>query len=139
MKLIYFIILVFFAQCAGNNREKQTEAYFKEEIDGRIQKINELKIKDSLDINPKQIDDEINKLVLMSKDIENIKASINKSKMFFDTIAVKLNINRKDFIDIDKTMTLEEIATALKSNELNIFNQVIFKHQKGGSSMYTAQ
>ena len=131
--------MILFAQCAGNDRKKQTEAYFKEEIDGRIHKINELRLMDSINISPKQIDDEVNKLVLLSKDIENISASINKSKQFFDTIAVKLQINRKDFIDIDKTMTLEEIATALKSNELNIFNQIIFKGKKGESLMYTAQ
>lgn len=127
------------AQCTGNKREKQTEAYFKEEIDFRIKKINEINASDSIAIDPLKIDAEINKLVLLSKDIENINASINKSKLFFDTIALQLNINRHDFIDIDKTMTLEEISTALKSNELNIFNQVIFKYQKGGSAMYTAQ
>lgn len=130
---------MFFVQCKNQDNEEASERYFKTEIEGRIRKINELVAKDSLDIDPKAIDEEINKLVLLSKDVENIVASINKSKQFFDSIAVKLQINRRDFINIDKTMTLEEIATALKSNELNLFNQVLFKYNKGESLMYTAQ
>jgi regulatory protein YycH of two-component signal transduction system YycFG len=104
-----------------------------------MQKILGLKDRGSLAIDPKKIDEEINKLVLLSKDVENISACINKSKQFFDTISVKLQINRRDFITIDRNMTLEEIATALKSNELNLFNQILFKSNKGESLMYTAQ
>jgi hypothetical protein len=74
----------------------------------------------------------------MSKDVENIQASINLSKKFFDGLAVKSQINRSDFVDITNEMSLEEIATALKSNELNFFNQILFRY-KGSTGMYTAQ
>ncbi len=139
LKNVIILFVLFFVQCKNHDNEKASESYFKAEIDGRIKRIQEIKIHDSTTVDPIRIDEEINKLLLLSKDIENLSASINKSKQFFDSISIKLSINRADFTDINKEMTLEEIATALKGNELNLFNQILFKNSKGESLMYTAQ
>lgn len=102
-------------------------------------KIKGLKIADSLQLDVVEVDKEVDRLLLMSKDIENIQASINLSKKFFDELAAKYQMNRSDFTDINKEMTLEEVANALKGNELNFFNQVLFKYKGAEGTMYTAQ
>lgn len=101
--------------------------------------IKEIKLADSLQSEVINVDKEVDRLLLMSKDIENIQASINLSKKFFDELAAKHQMNRADFTDITKEMTLEEIANALKGNELNFFNQFIFKYKGAEGTMFTAQ
>ncbi|MFO0356377.1 MAG: hypothetical protein ACK50A_05435 [Sphingobacteriaceae bacterium] len=136
MKYILFITLIVFASCKNKDHSKESESYFKTEIAGRIEKIDQL---DSTYIDPHKIDEEINKFILLSKDIENLNASINRSTQFFDTISIKYQLNRADFTNIDKSMTLDQMAMVLKGNELNLFNQILFKNNKGESLMYTAQ
>jgi regulatory protein YycH of two-component signal transduction system YycFG len=136
LKHILLIVLIGFAGCKNKDHSKDSESYFKTEIAGRIEKIDQL---DSNYIDPHQIDSEINKFILLSKDIENLSASINRSTHFFDTLSVKYQLNRADFTNIDKSMTLDQMAMVLKGNELNLFNQILFKNNKGESLMYTAQ
>lgn len=136
MRFILFIALFGFASCKNKDHSKESESYFKTELAGRIEKVSQL---DSNYIDPNRIDEEINKFILLSKDIENLNASINKSTQFFDTISVKYQLNRADFTNIDKSMTLDQMAMVLKGNELNLFNQILFKNNKGESLMYTAQ
>ncbi len=102
-------------------------------------KIKELKLSDSLKVDVAEVHTEIDRFLLFSKDIENLDASINLSKKYFDELATKFSINRTDFTDINKTMSLEEIANALKGNELNFFNQLLFKYKGAEGLMFTAQ
>lgn len=125
--------------CSERDRKEEAQSYFKKEIESRMSTIKTLKVADSLHLDVTEINKEVDRLLLMSKDIENIDASINLSKKFFDELAVKYQMNRGDFTDITKEMTLEEIANALKGNELNFFNQFIFKYKGAEGSMFTAQ
>lgn len=136
MKYLLFITLIGFASCKNKDHSKESESYFKTEIAGRIEKVDQL---DSTYIDPHKIDEEINKFILLSKDIENLNASIIRSTQFFNTISMKYQLNRADFTNIDKSMTLDQMAMVLKGNELNLFNQILFKNNKGESLMYTAQ
>ena len=102
-------------------------------------KIKEIKLADSLQLDVMEVHTEVDRFLLLSKDIENLDASINLSRKYFDELAVKFNFKRTDFTDITKTMTLEEIANALKGNELNLYNQVLFKYKGAEELMFTAQ
>jgi len=82
---------------------------------------------------------EVDRFLLLSKDIENLDASINLSRAYFDKLSIKFKMSRTDFTDITKTMTLEEIANVLKGNELNFYNQVLFKYKGAEGAMFTAQ
>lgn len=125
--------------CSERERKEEAQSYFKKEIDSRMSRIKTMKVADSLQLDVSKIDKEVDRLLLMSKDVENIDASINLSKKFFDELAVKYQMNRNDFTDINNDMSLEEIANALKGNELNFFNQFIFKYKGAEGSMFTAQ
>ena len=102
-------------------------------------KINELKLADSLQVDIMSVHKDVDRFLLLSKDIENLDASINLSRNYFDELSLKFNFKRTDFTDINKTMTLEEIANALKGNELNFYNQVLFKYKGAEGVMFTAQ
>jgi hypothetical protein len=133
--LIIFACILF--SCTDRERKEESEAYFNKEISSRMSTISDLKLADSI-VDVIEVNKEVDRLLLMSKDVENIHASINLSRKFFDELAVKNRLNRSDFVDITNEMSLEEIATALKGNELNFFNQVLFRY-KGSTGMYTAQ
>jgi hypothetical protein len=137
MRPITIILALVLFSCTDRKRKEESEAYFNKEIAGRMSAIIDLKLADSI-VDVTEVNKEVDRLLLMSKDVENIQASINLSKKFFDELAVKNQINRSDFVDITKEMSLEEIANALKGNELNFFNQVLFRY-KGSTGMYTAQ
>ena len=47
-------------------------------------------------------------------------------------------LNHSDFIVLRTDMHLDEIASNLKQNELNLLNQLIFKSGKTGLPLYTA-
>jgi hypothetical protein len=137
MRHFILITLAFLFSCTDRECKEEAEAYFNKEIGSRMAAIRDLKLADSI-VSVTEVDEEVNRLLLMSKDIENVQASINLSKKFFNELAAKNQINRTDFVDITAEMSLEEIATALKGNELNFFNQILFRY-KGSSGMYTAQ
>ena len=119
--------------------EKESQDYFGKEIEGRMAKIKEIKLADSLQLDVMEVHTEVDRFLLLSKDIENLDASINLARKYFDELAVKFNFKRNDFTDITKTMTLEEIANALKGNELNFYNQLLFKYKGAEGVMFTAQ
>jgi hypothetical protein len=102
-------------------------------------KIKELKLADSLMMDVMKAHTEVDRFLLLSKDVENLDASINLSRNYFDELTQKFNFKRADFTDINKTMTLEEIANVLKGNELNFYNQVLFKYKGAEGAMFTAQ
>ncbi len=138
-RLFLLILSALIISCTSNNRQKENEEYFKAEIEQRIIAIKNIKAtNDSLLINTDEVEAEINRLILLSKDVENSQAAINSAKMYFDKVAKEYNLNRADFIDIGPGMNREEIEVSLKSNQINLFNQIIFKYSKQKPAVYTA-
>ncbi len=125
--------------CVDRDRKEASSAYFDKEIAARMTAVKGLKLADSVKVDVTEINREFDRLLLMSKDVENIQACINLSKKFYDELTVKYAINRADLIDITPEMSLEETANAIKGNELNFFNQIIFRYKGSTGTMYTAQ
>jgi len=141
LRALIILPFFFFLSCnSGKNRQKEIHSYFKDELAHRVQQIEKLKQEnDSLNINTVEVEENITRLLLLSKDIENLQASINSARTYFDEVSEKYHLNRYDFIDIDKTMSLEEIEISIRSNQVNLYNQIIFKYGKPTGGMYTAQ
>lgn len=140
MKLLIRCIcfMALFAGCRHQNKNKDIDLYFEKEIIDRVNVI--CKQPDSMQISPAKINREVNNLVLMSKDIENIVAVTGRANRYFKTLADEQHLNAATFTPLSPDMELDNIASALKENELNFFNQVIFK-MKGaeGIKIHTAQ
>ncbi|WP_317897391.1 hypothetical protein [Aurantibacillus circumpalustris] len=142
MKLIQislFLVLIF-SFCRNEDLTRDMNAYFEKEISKRREILDTLKVNnDSLRVNTKTVHEEVNNFILMSKDIENLSASVNTANAYFLNLAHAYRINESDFTNVAVTMHTNEIAVILKQNELNFFNQLIFKSNILQYSLFTAQ
>lgn len=73
---------------------------------------------------------EVNNLILLSKDIENSEAVIEKANLYFVETTKKHTIPYEGFVVIMKTMSLQTIETTLKTNELNLLDKILFNYTK---------
>lgn len=138
--LIPMITLVLFSCSNSENKNRKIDGSFNTEIGERIKMLNKDSIQtDSLKINPNEIDSIVNTLILLSKDIENISASINKSNSYFDTLASQHGFSPYDFIKVKNGVHVDDIATTLKQNELTFFNKILLKNNKSDLLLHSAQ
>ena len=139
-----FLILatiIVLCSCSGSeNKNRKIDGSFNKEIGERIKILNKDSIQtDPLKIDPNEIDSAVNTLILLSKDIENISASINKSNNYFDTLASQHGFSPYEFIKVKNGMHIDDIATTLKQNELIFFNKILLKNNKSDLLLHSAQ
>jgi hypothetical protein len=138
--LILMISLGVFSCSTSENKNRKIDGSFNKEIGERIKILNKDSIQtDSLKIDPNEIDSVVNTLILLSKDIENISASVNKSNNYFDTLASQHDFSPYDFIKVKNGMHVDDIATTLKQNELIFFNKILLKNNKSDLLLHSAQ
>lgn len=62
--------------------------------------------------------------LLISKDVENLQASIGLHNRYLTELCAKHQFNRSQLLELNTGMSLAEIDFTLKQNELQIFNQI---------------
>lgn len=143
MKLLFHILFFFLLiSCSSDNENKnrKVDESFNSEIANRIKLLNQDSVQtDSIKINAPEVDSIVNSLILLSKDVENIGASVNKSNNYFDTLAFKNKISSHNFIKLKNGMHVDDIATILKQNELSFFNLILLKNNKSDLLLHAAQ
>lgn len=139
--LLFVTIITLIVACSSNdNKNRKIDGSFNKEIGDRIKLLNKDSVQgDSLKVDPNEVDSIVNTLILLSKDIENISASINKSNSYFDTLANQHGFSSYDFIKVKNGMHVDDIATTLKQNELTFFNKILLKNNKSDLLMHSAQ
>jgi hypothetical protein len=138
--IIAVCLLVSFTFCRNENLTHDIKAYFEKEIQNRWSVLDTLSVSnDSLKVNTEAVNQQINDYILLSKDIENLTASVNMANAYFLNLSHTYAINENDFTKVSTAMHPNEIAITLKQNELNFFNQLIFKNNAIQLSPYTAQ
>jgi hypothetical protein len=135
---VCFAVLISTASCE-REEEHGTKKYFNAEVDDRLNVIMQLPVKDSLKHKVNKVHQRVGELTLLSKDIENLRASVHLANSFFREVANEYNINPGDFTQLQMDMDPVEIDVALRQNELNFLNQLILKTDTAGSFLYTAQ
>jgi len=137
--LLLLTLLILFS-CQTKTEKTESRIYFDKEIANRMEVLQSVVISgDSMRSKIGLIDQEVDNLILISKDIENLSASVNRANSFFDALAAEYRIEMKDFIKLNSGMHVDEIELVLRQNELNLFNQIIFKSTGAKNTMYTAQ
>ena len=142
MRCCFIIVSVFlFVACSEDNKEyRKTSASFSKEIGDRIKLLNKDSVQtDSLKVDPNKVDSIVNTLILLSKDIENISASVNKSNQYFSSLATTYSLSDHEFIKLKNGMHVDAIATILKDNELKFFNLILLKNNRGDALLHSAQ
>ncbi len=124
----------------SENKNKKLNTTINKEIENKIKLLNTSGIQtDSLKANAKQIDSNVNSLILLSKDIENISAAINKSNQYYNKLSETYQINNNQFKKIKVGMHVDDIETILRENELNFFNLILIKNNRSDLLLNTAK
>ncbi|MBA3683230.1 MAG: hypothetical protein H0W73_19000 [Bacteroidetes bacterium] len=144
MKLLYILFSLFlFTACSENDDHKSKRkmtASFDKEIGSRIKLLNNDTIQtDSLKVNPNEVDSIVNTLILLSKDVENMQASVIRSNQYFDGLASRYGISTHEFEKIKVRMQLDDVAAILKDNELKFFNMILLKNNRADLLLHAAE
>lgn len=137
----YFLSLVFILflfSCRQNhpNETKLNSDYLDKEIADRELIIS----KDTaFAAELTNITKEIGNLKLLTIDVENLSASINKSNLYFAEASLKYKVDTSGFVKLYKGVPLIDIVNIIKKNHLNLLNKIIISRNKNGALMYTAQ
>lgn len=127
--------------CVDNSNKNQAmDLNIEQEIQDRIKKINMYaELNDTSFIIPETVDKKVRELILLSKDIENLSASVNMSNDYFKSLAKQYNIDVAGFDMLDTGMHVNDIASALKQNEMIFFNHILLKTGSDAIPMNTAR
>jgi hypothetical protein len=134
------IFLLLLAVCTYKSNDPKKDEYLDKEIAERFRVLNKgAGINDRMTLETDSISKAVNILLMLTVDIENSDACINKSNAYFEEAAKKYQIEHADFIKLSKDTPLEETIRNIKRNELGLLNKIILREKKNGAEMYTAQ
>lgn len=142
LRFSFFLGCLFFIMsCVDNSNKNQAmDLNIEQEIQDRIKKINMYaELNDTSFIIPETVDKKVRELILLSKDVENLSASVNMSNDYFKNLAKQYNIDVASFDMLDTGMHVNDIASALKQNEMIFFNHILLKTGSDAIPMNTAR
>jgi hypothetical protein len=139
MRFIFYIPFLFFLLSCGRthpNENKINNDYLDKQIADRTKILSH----DSV-FAPElsEINKNVTNLCLLTIDIENIKASINKSNQYFYEASKQYGVDTSGFVYLFKGVPACDIIPIIKKNHLNLLNKIIIRQNKNGDLMYTAQ
>jgi hypothetical protein len=133
-----FVACLVLISCGSPGRHDM-QRYFEQEVQSRMSMLHRLPaVKDSLESRISAIDSRINDFILLSKDVENLGASVQLSNEYFQELAAEFTMNSADFGPVATNMHVNEISVILKKNELNFLNQLVLRYDTTGA-LFTAQ
>lgn len=142
MKIISVsIVFILLFGCIDNHNKNQAiDISIEKEIRERIVKIKTIaKQNDTVFVDPDEVDKKIRDLILISKDIENLRASVNLANQYFIELSRRFGLNVDDFQKINGGMHVDDIASALKQNEMIFLNHILLKTGVETVPMHTAR
>lgn len=114
--------------------------YVEKEIRDRIKSIKELnQQKDTVIIDPVAVEKKIGELILLSKDIENLQAAVTMANAYFDGMSKAHQLNASDIKKLDTGMHPDDMTSALKQNEMAVFNHVLLQVSSNSVPLHAAQ
>ena len=141
MVRIFFILsgLLLLTGCGRKTTDNSTEHYLTASIQTRSEAISELVRRgDTLLPDLQSIEKKVQDLILMSKDIENLPASINLSDAYFARMARTWQLDSALFQKLNFNMQVDEITLVLRQNQLVLLEQMLLKRDTGEVPLFTA-
>jgi len=135
---VCFAVLISTASC-NQEEEQGVKKYFSVEVQDRLNEIMRLPLGDSLKHRVNKVHQRIGELTLLSKDVENLRASVHLGNSFFLELAREYQLVPGDFEKLSMDMHVDHIETTLRQNELNFLNQLIIRSDSVGTHLFTAQ
>lgn len=114
--------------------------YVEKEIRDRVKSIQQLnQEKDTVIIDPVAVEKKVAELILLSKDIENLSAAVSLANAYFDEKIRLHRMNASDIKILNTAMHADDMASALKQNEMVLFNHVLLKVSNNAVPLHAAQ
>jgi hypothetical protein len=132
-KTLLITMMTLFISCAQNDDE-ENRAYYRKQVQLRINSI----MTDSSYRELPAIHEEIEKIILVSKDSENPAAAVEKAGTLFESLCQTYGFDRKDFPDIEVGMSTDEMELRIRENELAFFDRMVMKSKPGSAQLFTA-
>ncbi len=144
MKALYilfgFLLLISCSESDAHKSKRKMTASYEKEIGSRIKLLNNDTIQtNELKVNPNEVDSIVNTLILLSKDVENMQASVIRSNQYFEGLASRHGLSSHEFEKIKVRMQLDDVVAILKDNELKFFNMILLKNNRGDLLLHTAE
>jgi hypothetical protein len=129
------LIALAFSQCR-QARDHSAELYLESQIRQRISHLEQLNIPG---INARELDNKVNDLLLLTKDIENLPSVVQHANNFFNESQRNYALSDSGLVLLETDMHIDHMALLLRQNELNLLNRLIFKLDTNNVYLYTAQ
>ena len=133
---LVILLLIGIFSCGKNPSQKSDyDTIIDDELMKRFEMLEALQKDDSKQILPMaghQIKNEINNLILLTKDVENSGAVIKKVNDYFFVTSKRCNIPYEGFVSIINTMSVKTIETTIRTNELNLLDKILYSQSKVG-------
>ena len=138
-KYAWVLMLLTMISCSRQNQYQEAEDYIMKELDNRFYAAESGKIDEESKNKLKAINKRAGELVLMSKDIENLKAIVKFSNFYFDSLAKALQMDNAAYLQVDAFMDINEISLVIRQNELSAVNEISFKAGLNNIQLSAAQ
>jgi hypothetical protein len=137
-KIIGAFLICLLCACSGREDDHLGD-HLNSQVQQRLSEIRSAELKEPrIKERVMEVDKKVNEFVLLSKDIENLSASVALANSYFDSLSHEFDLNSSDFTDLNTEMHVDEIAIVLKENELGFLNHVLMSQASGQPRVFTA-
>lgn len=142
-RLISIILMIWAGVAACSDPRQKASSGLKAALDVQIREQIQLLRGLPVDSFPGKpaatdIDKRVSEIILISKDIENLGASVKLGNDFFSDLAAHYRLAAGDFIKLNTGMHIDEIEITLKQNELSFLNMYILRYSSRQAPLTTA-
>lgn len=139
----FFVSLTFllslFSCREASKQFDQEELMLNREIQVRLKELEPFQdTLQAMGLEPESIHKRFQDFLLMSKDVENLQASVNLSNRYLNDLCAEHRLNSSSFHILKTNLSLSEISYFLKQNELNVLNQLVFQKLNRKVNLHTA-
>lgn len=124
--------------CNRQNQNSEVDQYLEKEIRSRLSVLAQLPDSAGRIKKVCAIGEEVDKVILLSKDIENLQAAVQSGNRLFRDLAAEYGMSQADFTMLSADMHINDMASFLKQNELSFLNQYLMLHSKTQVPLFTA-
>lgn len=139
-RLSVFIALFFILSCKQHDNSALMDENLNHEIQNRLVTLQQLgKSDDTIEVISKSLHSEVEKLILLSCDLENYFANIAKANEYFLSLSKVIPASTEGPILVQNFMKPHEAQLLIKQNELWMLNNLIFLRKGGNLRLFSVK
>lgn len=131
--LSFGILVCLLVACRSKQTSEfsQINTYLKKEVNNRLAIYTAIP-SDSLMLpgDLVAVDRRVQDLILLSKDLENLGASVGMANRFFEQLALKYGMESSVFLRLNALMHVDEVEKIIRQNELSFLNLFLLNYSK---------